>query len=527
VLTRLLSGADNEGIGLGELAETFNELGQVRGVGNIDGDTHDGGHGVLHDLDAVSFVVIGDGTLLHEVLIDTDESDSVTARDIGDGLDLTTHHEDGSLDVLDVEVVLGTGTVVGSHDSDLLTGLDGTGENTTKSVESTLVVGGDHLGDEDHKRTVLVAVLDGLTAGIIDGTFVELGGSVVLSFLGRGQLHDDHLKKSLGGVDPLLEHAFEKILHSLVLFVRLEGDAESLEHLPDGVEVAVHDVTAKLDHGSHDELDEASGELLAILGHVGVLELLGSGVEVVVAPEFLHESIAIKLELLGVGVGETSESEGPSEEGGTEGDGTDGGVDLLGLTHVLELVSGDDDVGVLDDTLEVLVHGLTINLELEDTSVDLVDHHDGLDLLGKSLSEDSLSLDADTLDVIDDDESTISDSEGSCDLGGEVNVTWGVNQVDEVGLDITWVGDISLVVEGYTSGLNGDTTLLLVSTSVSEAGITSILTSNNAGFGDEGIGQGRFTVIDVGNHRHVTDVVTVVHDLTDLLNSEVGHGLEC
>ena len=106
-------------------------------------------------------------------------------------------------------------------------------------------------------------------------------------------------------------------------------------------------------------------------------------------------------------------------------------------------------------------------------------------------------------------------------------MTWGVNQVDEVGLDITWVGDISLVVEGYTSGLNGDTTLLLVSTSVSEAGITSILTSNNAGFGDEGIGQGRFTVIDVGNHRHVTDVVTVVHDLTDLLNSEVGHGLEC
>ena len=216
VLTVLLSSANDERIGLGELAETFDELGQVRGVGDVDGDTHDRGHGVLHDLDAVSFVVVRDGTLLHEVLIDTDEGDGVTARDIGDGLDLTAHHENSSLDVLDVEVVLGTGLVVRSHNSDLLSGLDGTGEDTAESVESTLIVGGHHLGDEDHKRTVLVTVLDGLTAGIGDGTFVELGGSVGLSFLGGGKLHDDHLKKSLGGIDPFLEDALEEILLTLL-----------------------------------------------------------------------------------------------------------------------------------------------------------------------------------------------------------------------------------------------------------------------------------------------------------------------
>jgi len=424
VLTRLLSGANDERVGLGELTETLNELGEVGGVLDLDGDTDDGGDGVLHDLDAMSSLVVRDGSLLHEVLIDTDKSDGVTARDVSDSLDLTAHHEDSSLDVLDVEILLGSWDVVGSHDSDLLASLDGTAEDTAESVESTLIVGGHHLGDEDHEGTVLVTVLDGLSTDIIDGSFVEHGGSVVLGLLGGGELHDDHLKKSLSGVDPLLVDSLEKILHSELSLVGLEGDVEGLKHLPDGIEVAVHDVTAKLDDGLHDELDEASGELLA-LGTFGVGgELLDGRVEVVVTPEFLHELVSGELELIGVSVGKSGEGESPSEKSGTESDGTVGGVDLLGLTHVVELVGGDDDVGVLDDLVEGLVHGLTINLEFEDASVNLVDHHDGLDLLSEGLSEDGLSLDTDTFDVIDDDEGTIGDTEGSGDFGGEINVTW-------------------------------------------------------------------------------------------------------
>merc|ERR1712165_468552 len=140
--------------------------------------------------------------------------------------------------------------------------------------------------------------------------------------------------------------------------------------------------------------------------------------------ELLHKSGAIKLELLGVGSGKPGEGKGPAEESRTEGNCAVGWVDLLGLTHVLELISGDDDVSVLDDTLEVLVHGLTIDLELKDTSVDLVDHHDGLDLLAEGLTEDSLGLHANTFDVIDDDKSTICDTKGSCDFGGEIDVAW-------------------------------------------------------------------------------------------------------
>ena len=424
VLTGWLGRADDERIGLGELTESLDELGKIRGVLDLDGDTHDGGDGVLHDLDAVSDFAIGDSSLLHEELIDTDETDGVTARNVSDGLDFAAHHEDGPLDVLDVEVVLGSGLVVRAHNADLLASGDGTGEDTAESGEATLIVGGDHLGDEDHEGAVLVALSDGLTALVLNGTLVEHGSSVGLGLDGGGELHDDHLKESLGGVDPLLEDALEKILHALLALVGLEGNAERLEHFPDGVEVAVHDVTAELDDGAHDELDEASGELLALCTSVVSGELLGSGVEVVVAPEFLHETITVELELLGVGGSEAGEGEGPAEEGGAESDGTDGGVNLLGLSHVGKLVGGDDNVSILDDTLEVLVHGLTINLKLKDATIDLVDHHDGLNLLSKSLTEDSLGLHTDTLDVIDDNESTIGDTKGGGDLRREIDVTW-------------------------------------------------------------------------------------------------------
>jgi len=85
------------------------------------------------------------------------------------------------------------------------------------------------------------------------------------------------------------------------------------------------------------------------------------------------------------------------------------------------------------------------------------------------------------------------------------------------------VDDISLVVERDTGGLDGDTTLLLILTGVSVTGISSLLSGNDTGFGDEGVGQGGLTVIDVSNYRHVTDVAGYIHDLSDLFESEVWH----
>ena len=433
VLTGLLSVADDQGVGLGELAETFDELGQVGGVLNIDGDTHDGGDGELHDTDVVSLLVVGDGTLLGEVLIDTDETDGVTARHIGDSLDLTGHHEDGSLDVLDGEIGLGARLVVGSHDSDLLASGDGTGEDTAESEETTTIRGRDHLGDEDHEGTFLVALLDGLTANIINGTLVKVSSSVLLGLLGGGELHDDHLEEGLSGVNPLLADDLHEILTATLLLLGVEANVELVKHVPDLFELGVHACADQVDDGGHEELAESTGELTFVLGGEA---LLGGG-EVVVTPEFLHELINRDLELFGVETGEVGQGEGPTEEGGTESNGTVGGVYLLGLTHIVTLVGGDNDVSVLNDTLEVLVHSLTIDLELEDTTVDLVDEEDGLDLLTEGLTEHGLSLHAHTFDVIDDDESTIGNTEGSSDLSGEIDVTGGIDQVDEVRLGLT------------------------------------------------------------------------------------------
>ena len=50
----------------------------------------------------------------------------------------------------------------------------------------------------DHKRTVLVTFVDGLTTGIFNGAFVKLGGSMGLCFLGEIQLHDDQHSWMMG-----------------------------------------------------------------------------------------------------------------------------------------------------------------------------------------------------------------------------------------------------------------------------------------------------------------------------------------
>jgi len=57
---------------------------------------------------------------------------------------------------------------------------------------------------------------------------------------------------------------------------------------------------------------------------------------------------------------------------------------------------------------------LTIDLQFEQGTVNLVDDDNGLDPLRERLTKDSLGLHADTFNAIDDDESTISDTESSC-----------------------------------------------------------------------------------------------------------------
>jgi hypothetical protein len=165
---------------------------------------------------------------------------------------------------------------------------------------------------------------------------------------------------------------------------------------------------------------------------------------------------------------------------GAEGNGALIGVHLH-ITEGLVEVGGNYDVDGLNDTGEILVQILLGELELEECAIDFVDNDNWLDTLTESLSEHSLGLHAHTLDGVDDDESTVGDTESGGDFRGEIYVTGRVDQIDqEVVLDHL-LGDVleivllvELRIQGDGRRFDGDTTFLLISSSIRKPGGSSV-----------------------------------------------------
>lgn len=281
VLTGLGDEGQDTGVGLGQTLETLDQLGQVLGVLDLNGALHDGGDGESHDLEVVGSLGGGEGTRLEQELVDTNQTDDVTGGNILNGLDETTHHQDGTLDGLDEEVVLLARDVVGTLDTDLQTGADSTGVDTTESVETTLVGGGHHLGDVKHERSLGVTVTDTNGAVVVLGTLVQSLGTVLLGSDGRGQVDTDHLQHGISGGQELAHDSLEQLLASEVLLVGGQLDLELLKQGGDLLLLVVVDGVEDLEDGVQDELVEGTLKGLAIsIGLVG--PLLGLGVEVVV-----------------------------------------------------------------------------------------------------------------------------------------------------------------------------------------------------------------------------------------------------
>ena len=109
----------------------------------------------------------------------------------------------------------------------------------------------------------------------------------------------------------------------------------------------------------------------------------------------------------------------------------------------------------------------------------------------------------------------------------EKSTCQGIDQVDQeiatVGLCLQSAKDSSaqFKVHGNSGGLDGNTTHLFISTGIGETRtalirnkiIPALLTRESVGNG--------FTVIDVSNDGHVTNIGRDVHEGTDLINSEV------
>eukprot|EP00043_Microstomoeca_roanoka_P011771 m.111338 g.111338 ORF g.111338 m.111338 type:complete len:377 (-) comp15293_c0_seq1:145-1275(-) len=357
--------------------------------------------------------------------------------------------------------------------------------------------------------------------------FVEELHTVVLGSDGGRKVDGNHLKESLTGREPAAHHGLHEGLTLEGLLLSIELNVELLDELGGNVMLEVHDGVEDLVDGVQDEHAETA--LVAIVK--GLAPLLGAWVEELVTPETTHHLLNVNAKLVRVHLGKLLEGKGPAVETRAETDGTLGHIDLDG-THgtIIITVGGDNDVDALNDTLEGLVEIFLLELELEKSAVHLVHEKNGLDALSNGLTEHSLGLHAHTRDAIDDDKSTIGNTESSSHFRGEIDVSGRVNEVDQesvtldLGLDEGHVLLLKLVVQGDGGGLDGNATLLLVSTSIGEAGLTGLGTSNDTGLGHEGIGQSGLAVIDVGNHRHVTDVEPLVHDLTDLVDCEVHHG---
>jgi hypothetical protein len=515
VLARLVDHGQDTGVGLGETLETLDKLGQILGVLDLDGALHNGGDGELHDLHVVGSVISGKSTGLEQELINTDETDDVTGGDVLNGLNEATHHENGTLDGLDEEILLLSGNVVGTLDADLDTRLDGTRVDTTEGVETTLIGGGHHLGDVQHQRSSGVTVTDTDAGSVVLGTLVESLGTVLLGSDGGGKVDTDHLQKGISGRKELAHDELEEGLALELLLVSGEGNLELLKKSEDLVALVVVDSGEDLEDGVQDELVEGALKGLALVLGLGG-PLLGLGVEEVVTPETLKHLLAVNTELLGVLDGELADSEAPAVETGTESDGTAVGVDL-DITKSLVEVGGDDDVDGLNGTGEGLVEILLGDLELEKSTIDLVDTQNGLDALGQSLTQDSLGLDTDTGDTVDNDKGTISDTESGSDLRGEINVTGGIDQVDQELVTIDSLGDLlqilgigELGVQGDGGGLDGNATVLLVRTGVHETSLTSLGSGNNTGTLDQRVGEGGLSVIDCEEENN--QILVYFHD---------------
>jgi hypothetical protein len=221
-------------------------------------------------------------------------------------------------------------------------------------------------------------------------------------------------------------------------------------------------------------------------------------------PESLDHLVLVNAKSLGVPGRELAQSEGPAVETRAEGNGALVGVNLDIAEHLVE-VGGNDDVDGLDDTREVLVQILLLQLQFEESAVDLVDDDDGLDTLTKSLTQHRLGLHAHAFDGVDDDEGAVSDTQRGSDLGRKVDVARGVDQVDEEVVLFDLDGDVLEIlfvfqvrIQRNRGRLDGDASLLFVGTRVRKTLLSRLGSRDDTGTLDERVGQGGLSMVDFG-----------------------------
>ena len=91
-----------------------------------------------------------------------------------------------------------------------------------------------------------------------------------------------------------------------------------------------------------------------------------------------------------------------------------------------------DDVRVFDDAAKVLVRLFAVEHEFEEAAIELVHRHHRLDAFTERLTKHGFGLHANTFDAVNDDQRAVGDAQRRRHLGREIDVTRGINQVDQV-----------------------------------------------------------------------------------------------
>ncbi|BAS78940.1 Os02g0519950 [Oryza sativa Japonica Group] len=94
----------------------------------------------------------------------------------------------------------------------------------------------------------------------------------------------------------------------------------------------------------------------------------------------------------------------------------------LDITKECVFICCHNDIGILNDTGEGLIGLLTFNLKLKEAPVHLVHSKDRPNPLTKGLAKHSFSLHTDTLNTVNNHQSTISNTKSSSDLRRKINV---------------------------------------------------------------------------------------------------------
>ena len=110
------------------------------------------------------------------------------------------------------------------------------------------------------------------------------------------------------------------------------------------------------------------------------------------------------------------------------------------------------------------------------------------------------------------DETTVDSTHGTGDVATEVNVAWGIDEVDEV------VRAFHGVDHGSRSSVDGDTTGRFLLVEVQHTGCTSEFVGHHSGTSDEVVRERGLAVVNVSSDAQVPDLRKNVHDFCGLLD---------